>query len=263
MRLFDSHAHLDMRMDELGGAEAVLERAFSDGVEGVVAIAGATQVGSYAATFELCDKVDSLWCAAGIHPHAASNASLAAVDVLRSALEHPRVVALGETGLDFHYNYSSPKEQRQAFVSQIEIAHAHQLPLVVHTRNADAETITILDGEGASELGGVIHCFSSGAELALRAVDLGFYVSFSGIVTFPKADEIREVARLLPEERILAETDAPFLAPVPHRGKVNEPMRVRHVVERLAEVREAELEVFANIVVENTYRCFGIEQAGR
>jgi TatD DNase family protein len=170
------------------------------------------------------------------------------------------VVALGETGLDYHYNHSPPADQRRAFAAQIKLAHDAGLPLVIHTREADADTLAIMRDEGAGELGGVIHCFSGGPDLAEGALDQGFRLSFSGIVTFPAATEVQQVAAAAPADRILAETDAPFLSPVPHRGKRNEPARVLHVVEKIAELRGLDPEEAGQLTVENTCRCVGLPE---
>ncbi len=240
----------------------MLERAWESGMVGIVAIAGAQAPGEFEQTLEIANRERRVWATAGIHPHTGSGATPAALDKLRFALDHERVVALGETGLDYHYNYSPPADQRRAFISQIRIAHQVRLPLVVHTREADDDTLAIIRDEGADEVGGVIHCFSSNMKLARQVLDLGFYLSFSGIVTFPKADEVQEVAAQIPAERILVETDTPFLSPHPHRGRPNEPARVKHVVEKLAGLRDMDAEEMAEITIENTTRFFNIELPG-
>lgn len=259
MRFFDSHAHLDMKSYEAGMVERMLERAWSAGLVGIVAVAGAGRVHEYNETFEIAKRDRRIWVTAGIHPHTGSQATPDALDKLRFALDFEKIVALGEIGLDYHYNHSTPSEQRRAFIRQIRMAHEVKLPMVIHTREADADTLAILRDEGAGELGGVIHCFSSTLKLAMGALEMGFYISFSGIVTFPKAEEIQTAAKEIPVERILAETDTPFLAPIPHRGQPNEPAHVRHVVEKIASVREMELDEAAEAFVENTKRCFGIQ----
>jgi TatD DNase family protein len=258
VKLFDSHAHLDMAASE-ADARAQLDRAWAAGLEGIVAIGGATRVGDFDATLSLAIEDPRIYAAVGVPPHAASAASDAILDGVRRALDQGGVVALGETGLDYHYNRSTPAEQRRAFIRQLRIARDAALPVIVHTRNADSDTLAILRDEGAEDLGGVIHCFSSGKELAEGALALGFHLSFSGIVTFPNADETRGVAAAAPRDRILAETDAPFLSPVPFRGQSNEPSRVLHMVEKLAELRGVPLEEMAATTVENARRCFRIE----
>jgi TatD DNase family protein len=259
MNLFDSHAHLDMAAGGEADARAQLDRAWRAGLTGIVAIAGATHVGEYAPTLALATEDPRIFAAVGVHPHAAAAANDRALDDLRRALDHQRVVALGEIGLDYHYNRSTPAEQRRAFARQLRLAHDAAKPIVIHTREADTDTLAILRDEGAEALGGVIHCFSSGAELAQGALALGLYLSFSGIVTFPNSDEVRAVATSAPIDRILAETDAPFLSPVPFRGRVNEPRRVLHVVEKLAELRGAASEEIGDATAANTRRCLRID----
>ena len=263
MSLFDSHAHLDMAAGGAEDARAQLDRAWRAGLTGIVAIAGATQVGEYTATLSLASADHRIWVAAGVHPHTASAASESVLSGVRRALDHPRVVALGEIGLDYHYNRSAPAEQRRAFARQIRLAHDARVPIVIHTREADEDTLAVLRDEGAGELGGVVHCFSSGDALARGALGLGLYLSFSGIVTFPNADAVRAVAAAAPLDRILAETDAPFLSPVPFRGRVNEPCRVVHVVERLAEIRGVDPAAMADATAANARRCFRLGDQGR
>ncbi|MDJ0763804.1 MAG: TatD family hydrolase [Myxococcota bacterium] len=258
MDLFDSHAHLDMKAYRPGQVAGMLARSWEGGLVGIMAIAGATRVGEYEETLEIAGTDARIFAAAGIHPHTGSGATPDALDKLRFALDHNRVLALGEIGLDYHYNHSPPADQRRAFIRQLRMAHQVQLPVVIHTREADGDTAAILRDEGADALGGVIHCFSSGPEFAEKVLDLGFFISFSGIVTFPKAEAVQAVARTAPDDRILAETDTPFLSPLPHRGKENEPARVRHVVEKLAELRGVVPEDLAQTILENTRRCFRI-----
>lgn len=257
MSCIDSHAHFDLSRGGGAPVPQILERAWAVGVEAIIAIAGASRAGEFADTLSLARSEPRIRVAAGIHPHISSGAIPEVLDKLRFALDEDPVVALGEIGLDYHYNHSPPADQRRAFARQLRMAHDVRLPVVIHTREADDDTLAILRDEGVDELGGVIHCYSSGTEFGTAALDLGLYLSFSGIVTFPKADEIRTVASTAPEDRILAETDSPFLSPVPFRGKVNEPCRVVHVVEKLAEVRGVAPEEMGRITAENTRRLFG------
>ena len=259
MNLFDSHAHLDMAAGGEADARAQLEKAWSAGLTGIIAIAGATRVGEYAPTLDLASEEPRIFAAVGVHPHAASAASDRVLDGVKRALDHRRVVALGEIGLDYHYNHSAPAEQRRAFARQIRLAHDARAPIVIHTREADEDTLAILRDEGAGDLGGVVHCFSSGDELAAGALALGLYLSFSGIVTFPNAEAVRAVAASTPLDRLLAETDAPFLSPAPFRGRVNEPGRVLHVVEKLAELRGITADEAADATAANTRRCFRLD----
>jgi len=257
LRCIDSHAHLDMARGGGPEVEQILGRAWDAGLEAVVAIAGASDPGEFGDTLAIARSEPRIRVVTGIHPHVSSGASPDALDKLRFALDEPAVVALGEIGLDYHYNHSPPVDQRRAFVRQLRMAHDVRVPVVIHTREADDDTLAILRDEGADELGGVIHCYSSGRAFGQAALDLGLHLSFSGIVTFPRADEIREVAADAPADRLLAETDSPFLSPVPFRGKVNEPARVVHVVEKLAEIRGVEADEMGGITADNTRKLFG------
>ena len=259
MKCFDSHAHLDMKRQSPDTVRAVLDRAFNNDIGGIVIIAGSDTPGEYDFSLALANEDERLFVAAGIHPHTATTATEAGLSKLERALDHTKIRALGEIGLDYHYNYSPPKTQRQAFIRQLKLAHQRRLPVVIHTREADDDTLRILKDEGAEQLGGVIHCFSGGTTLAEGALALGFYLSFSGIVTFPKATDIQEIATAAPSDRILAETDTPFLAPTPHRGRSNEPAWVKHVVRKLADLRSVDFEVMAETTWHNTLDCFRIK----
>jgi TatD DNase family protein len=260
MKLFDAHAHFDMERQDFASAREAFDRAREAGVKGIIAIAGASSPGVYKPTLDLATGDRGIWTAAGIHPHAASYATPSNLEKLRFALDHATIRALGEIGLDYHYNHSPPADQRRALIRQLRMAHQVGLPIVIHSREAEEDTLAILRDEGAIELGGVIHCFSAREVLAHGALDMGFFISFSGIVTFPAAEEIRQVAAAIPKEYILAETDSPFLSPVPFRGRRNEPGRVLHIVEKLAEIHKVDVEEMASITVENTCRCFRIDR---
>lgn len=258
MMLFDTHAHLDMKSMAPSDAEEILARAAAAGVAHIVAVAGSDTPGDFSKTFAIAARHPEIRVAVGVHPHAASEFNPATLDKIRFALDKPNAVALGEIGLDYHYNFSEPKAQRSAFVKQLRIARIAGTRVVIHTREADEDTLSILKDEGAADMGGVIHCFSSGSFLAEGALSLGFYLSFSGIVTFPKADEIREVALSMPIEKMLTETDSPYLAPVPHRGRPNEPAFVRHIAAKLAEVRNIPFDNAAEVLYRNASQCFGM-----
>ncbi len=261
MSFFDSHAHLDMLVERGLDLGEVIQLARDNGVKKIVSIACANRNGEFADGIAPVTLYDHIYLAAGVHPHAASIYNDEVAERLtRTLTTVPQAVALGEIGLDYHYNYSSPVEQRRAFVAQIRLAHRLNLPIAVHTRNADEDTIAILEGEGASERGGVIHCFSAGSKLAEAALDLGLYLSFSGIVTFPKSAEVQEVARWAPMDRILCETDSPFLSPAPQRGGINTPQKVSFVVNKMAVLREVDPHILAPVIFDNTCRCFGISQ---
>jgi TatD DNase family protein len=256
MKLFDSHAHLDMRRQSMEVVVDMIERAFQSDIAAILIVAGADTPGEYDTSLGLAERYDQIVAAAGIHPHAGTSATESALDALRRTLRHEKIRALGEIGLDYHYNYSPPKAQRQAFIRQMRLAHEINLPVIIHTREADEDTIAILRDEGADALGGVIHCFSGTEKLAQGALDMGFYISFSGIVTFPKAADIQAIAGEISANRIMAETDTPFLAPVPHRGKSNEPAWVKHVVEKLAELRGVSVEEMAATTHHNALSCY-------
>jgi TatD DNase family protein len=203
-------------------------------------------------TRELAEKHADVFFAAGLHPHDAKDWSAAARKSLEALLDHPRLLAVGEIGLDYHYHHSSPEQQREAFRDQIRLAIERSLPLVIHTREAHDDTLRILAEEKAEKVGGVFHCFSGSLAMAGFAVSRGFRISFSGMLTFKNAGELREIAATLPQDRILTETDAPFLSPHPHRGKRNEPVRTLEVVQCLAALRG----VTAEMMGEETTRNF-------
>ncbi|MBN1770571.1 MAG: TatD family hydrolase [Deltaproteobacteria bacterium] len=255
--LFDSHAHLDFA-DFDGDVDGVLERARAAGVVGVIAVGSGRGLESGAAAVVLAARQLDVWATVGIHPHDAVLADDAAVAVLRGLAVRPRVVAVGETGLDYHYDHSPRPRQRDAFAAQLRLAQELRLPVVVHTREADDDTLAILRAEGVP-WGGVLHCFSGGERLARAGLELGLHVSFSGVLTFPKADGLRAVARdVVPLERSLVETDSPYLAPVPHRGRRCEPAHVVHTARKLAELHGVTLEEAARVTTGNVRRLFGL-----
>ena len=194
-----------------------------------------------------------------MHPHAAATGDAPTLSAIEELAGSPGVVAIGETGLDYFYMNSDKETQIRSFTGQIAIARRRELPIVIHVRDADKDLIGILKSEDVSEKKGVIHCFTGNYETAKRYLDLGFYISFSGIVTFKKSDELRAAAAGVPADRILIETDSPYLAPVPFRGKPNEPAYVRHVAETVAELRGLKTEELARLTSENATRLFGLD----
>jgi TatD DNase family protein len=261
LSLADSHTHIDMaQFDEDRGA--VLERARAAGVERLLVVGCADAEAGHRRALRAAGELD-LPASAGVHPHDAKGADEALLGEIAELGRSGRIVAIGEIGLDFYYDNSPRDEQREVFRRQVRLAREVGLPVIVHTRDADAETAEILESEGAGEVGGVIHCFTGGPELARRALDLGFYISFSGIVTFPRAEGIREVVRSTPLERLLVETDAPFLAPVPHRGKRNEPAFAAEVLRRVAELRGLDPGELGRATVASFDRLFGPPGASR
>jgi TatD DNase family protein len=253
--LVDSHCHLDF--PELAGErEAVLQRAAAAGVGTLVTIC--TKLTEFPRVAAIAEAHPAIWCSVGIHPHEAAHQPEATTAALLERARHPRVVGIGETGLDFHYDHSPRDRQAEVFRAHIAAASAAGLPLIVHSREADRETAEMLaEGAPAGPLTGVIHCFSSGPYLAEKALELGFYISLSGILTFRNAKELQGIARELPADRMLVETDAPFLAPVPHRGKRNEPAFVADTARFLAELRGETPETIARQTTENFFRLFG------
>ncbi|MGE0454306.1 MAG: TatD family hydrolase [Vicinamibacteria bacterium] len=254
LRLVDSHCHVDMAQFD-ADREAVLARAREAGVVNMLVVGGVDAEAGHRRALAVAES-HGLPVSAGVHPHEAKLASEAVYDELRGLAREKRIVAIGEIGLDYYYDHSPRDVQREALRRQIRLAGEVGLPVIVHTRDADLETAEILEQEDGGEVGGVIHCFTGGHELADRALALGFCISFSGIVAFPRAETIQEVARRTPPERLLVETDAPFLAPPPYRGKRNEPAFVVEVLKKVAALRgESPLELGARTVV-NFERLF-------
>jgi len=255
----DSHAHIEMS-DFDADRDAVIQRALDAGVELIVCVGdGDVANNSHDGAFRLADKHPFIYTTVGVHPHEARLLDDELYARLRDLSQHPKVVAWGEIGLDYHYDNSPREVQRDAFKMQLQMARERKLPISIHTREAEADTIAILDQEWKdSELGGVIHCFTGTRAFAEAAVERGFLISFSGVVTFKKAEDLRETARSLPLDRILIETDAPFLAPVPYRGRRNEPAYVVETALAVAELRGIEPEEFTRATSENFKRLFGI-----
>lgn len=240
--MIDSHCHLDSdRFD--ADREAVIERAVAAGVTRMLAIGTGDGPPDLECAIRLADAHEPVYATVGVHPHDASQADAATLSALRELLKHPKVVALGEIGLDYHYDFSPRDVQQRVFIEQMQVAAEARKPVVIHTREAWDDTFHLIERHWKpTGLGGVMHCFSGGPAEASRALELGFHLSFGGIVTFPNARSVQQAARLCPENRLLVETDAPFLAPVPCRGKRNEPAFVVHTAARLAALRGVALE---------------------
>lgn len=252
-KLIDSHCHLD-NQQFAEDREAVIERALAAGVEHMVAIGSGDGPPDLEAGIRLADRYPFLYATIGVHPHDASKADAETYRRLNELAAHPKVVAFGEMGLDYHYDHSPRAVQRNVFVEQMRIAQDAGKPIVIHTRSAWADTMALLRGHWAQpgqRFGGIMHCFSEGPREAEEALALGFHISFAGIVTFPKATAIQEAARITPADRLLVETDAPYLAPVPKRGKRNEPAFVVETARRLAELRGVTLEEIAQTTSAN------------
>jgi TatD DNase family protein len=258
--LFDTHCHLDdpRLLREL---DAVLERAKAAGVRRITTIGCAHDVDSLQSALNIA-RAHPNWISAtvGVHPHDAKHLDDALCDAIAETGSDDEVVAIGETGLDYHYDHSPRPAQEEAFRRQIGIAKQLGKPLVIHTRSAPKETLQVLRDEQAGDVGGIIHCFSEDAAFAAKALDLGFITSFSGIVTFKKAVGVQDAARTLPGDAILVETDAPYLAPIPKRGKLNEPAYVAHTAACIAELRGEDPGDFVRTTYENALRMFGIAE---
>ncbi|MBI3356275.1 MAG: TatD family hydrolase [Nitrospirae bacterium] len=257
--LIDTHAHLDdARYND--DREAMITRAREAGVQAFVTIG--CDLATSQSALSLAGQHPSVYASIGVHPHEVKYIQDSWYDEFRRMAKNTKVVAYGEIGLDYHYNHSSPKEQRERFREQIQLARELKLPVIIHTREAQEDTIAILREERASEIGGVLHCFSGDAWLAKDALDLGFYLSFSGILTFQNATMLREIAKTVPLDRLLIETDCPYLTPVPHRGKRNEPAFVSFVAQQLAAIRASEpemsIESISRLTTQNAKRLFRI-----
>jgi TatD DNase family protein len=251
VRLVDSHCHLD---DEKFDAdrEQVIERALAAGVETMMAIGTGDGPPDLETAVRQADRYPFIYATIGVHPHDASKATAETFARLRDLAAHPKVLAIGEIGLDYHYDFSPRDVQRSVFEHQLELAAQTGKPIVIHTREAWDDTMALLRQHWRG--GGIMHCFTGDAEQAREALDLGFHLSYGGVLTFPKAEGVRQAARITPEDRLLVETDCPYLAPVPHRGKRNEPAFVLNTLRRLAEVRGAQPEVMADITTRNFER---------
>lgn len=258
--LIDTHCHLDPKYCP-DGPDPVLARAREAGVVGFVCV-GVGGLAEAQSAVGLAAKQPDVVATVGVHPHEAGSHDAALAAALRELLVRPRVVAVGEVGLDYYYDHSPRETQREVFAQYIAVARELRLPLVIHTRDAADDTLDILRSENARDVGGVIHCFSENKAFAERALELGFFLSFSGIVTFKKATDIQEVAAWAPSDRILVETDSPYLAPIPFRGKTNEPGYVVHTARFVAGLRNVPFEELARTTTENARALFGAALPG-
>ena len=252
--LIDSHCHLDFP-DLASERDALLARADAAGVELMVTIS--TRVRRFDELRAIVEAHDNVFCSVGTHPHHAAEEPDVTADELVALARHPKVVAIGEAGLDYHYDNSPREAQEKGFRTHIAAARATGLPLVIHARDADADVARILEEETArGTFSFVLHCFTGAPELARRGIALGGFVSFSGVLTFKNSGALRDVARQVPLDRLLVETDAPYLAPEQLRGRTNEPANVVHTVARLAAVREMSVDEMAQVTTENFHRLF-------
>ncbi|MGH9339771.1 MAG: TatD family hydrolase [Acidobacteriota bacterium] len=263
LTLIDSHAHLDAP-ELLADLPGVLERAAQAGVASILTIGCACSGADVIPQIlELVEAHDNVYAGVGVHPHDARLYSESVAQEIAGAMRHPKVVGLGEIGLDYYYEHSPRARQQQVFREQLRLARSLQKPVIIHSREAADDTCAILEEEfdqHNDSLQGVFHCFTYDLETARRALKMGFYFSFGGMITFPKSHEMRRVIRELPLDRVLLETDSPYLAPVPFRGKPNQPAYTLQVAEKMAEVREISLQEVASATTGNFWRLFGIRE---
>ncbi len=253
--LVDSHCHLDFP-DFAEELDAVVHRARAAGVGRMVTIC--TYLTRFDRILAVAERYDDILCTVGVHPHqAAEEFDVTTVEALVERARHPKVIGLGETGLDYFYDKSPREQQQECFRRHIRASLDTGLPLIIHTRDADADTMRIVKEETAGQtVKGLLHCFSSGRALAEEALDYGFTLSLSGIVTFKKSEELRDIVKDVPLDRILVETDAPYLAPIPFRGKRNEPAYVAHTAACVAAIKGVSAEELARITTDNFFRLF-------
>jgi TatD DNase family protein len=253
--ILDAHCHLaDPRLyPDLDGA---LARAADAGVGTIVAVGAIDTIETDRLTVEIAERHPRVFAAVGVHPHNAVDCDEPRIAALAALAQSPKVVAIGETGLDFHYMHSPADAQERALRRHLELARALDRPVMIHCRDAERRLCEIVRETGLPPAGGMIHCFTGDADAAREFVELGFYVSFSGILTFRKADELRAAARLVPEDRLLIETDAPYLAPEPYRGRSNEPAYVRRTFEAMVALRGADASALAERICDNAARLF-------
>ncbi|NLZ93109.1 MAG: TatD family hydrolase [Firmicutes bacterium] len=257
MFLIDTHAHLtDERFNE--DLDDVLVRAKAAGLGKIISIG--CDLPSSEAAIALAAANDNIFAAVGIHPHEASSAGQDALQALKKLADSPKVVAIGEIGLDYYYRFSSADQQKDVLRRQIRLAREMALPVIIHNRDAHEDILAILRAEKAYEVGGVMHCFSGDLNFAMQCLELGFYLSFAGIVTFKKPGDLPLVVQEMPLERLLIETDSPYLAPVPFRGRRNEPAYVVHVAEKIAQLRQLEFSKIAEITTQNAQKLFSFRK---
>lgn len=251
--LVDSHCHLDYPDYAGEKLDAALDRARRAGVGAMLTIG--TELSRFPNVRAIAERHEHIWCSVGVHPHEAGKAGVGDAAALVRETAHPKVVAIGESGLDYYYDSSPRDAQKTNFRTHIEAAVESNLPLIVHTRDAEDDTEAMLR-DGGARLRGVLHCFTSSRALAEKALELGFFISLSGIVTFKNAADLRETAKIIPMDRLLVETDAPYLAPVPMRGKPNEPSYVVHTARFVAALKGVTAEALADATTANFFRLF-------
>jgi len=257
--IVDTHCHLaDRKLD--ADLEGVLMRAADAGIGTIISVGAISSLEVDRRTIEIAETHPHIYAAIGVHPHDAKDCDSNRIDALRDLAQSKKVVAIGESGLDFHYMHSPVEAQETSLRRHLELAAELDLPIVIHCRNAEERLIAIVREAGMPARGGVIHCFTGNRDAAREFVALGFHISFSGIVTFRNARDIQDAAPSVPDDRVMVETDAPYLAPEPHRGKRNEPAYVRRTLEVLAKLRAIEVDRLAAITSKNARRLFSIEE---
>ncbi len=257
--LFDTHTHLDFPQFDKDRDE-VIARARNEGVQYLVSIGAGDGLESASRAIEIAKTNENIWTTVGVHPHEAKIMTDQDQERIRELAKQQKVVAIGEIGLDYAKEYSPREIQLNRFREQLAIARELDLPVVIHNREAHGDIMRLLKEDGVSEAGGIMHCYSGSPEMALDLVQMGFYISFPGVITFKNAKQLPNVARAVPEDRILIETDSPFLAPEPYRGKRNEPAYVRLVAEALARIRGIPLASLAKITTKNAFKAINITQ---
>ena len=252
--IIDTHCHLDFK-EFNEDFNDVLLNAKTNNISGMQTIC--TKIDEFPKILDIAKKHSNIWCSVGTHPHNAESEKHISQDNIKNLCDNDKVIGIGETGLDYYYENSNKEDQINSFLKHIEVAKITGMPLIIHARDADDDMIEILTKEyNKSPFSGVIHCFTSSYKLAEAALSIGFYISFSGIITFKNADEIRNSCKKIPIERILVETDAPFLAPVPYRGKRNEPSYITETIKKVAEIKELTVEEVTNITTNNFFDLF-------
>ena len=252
--IIDTHCHLDFK-EFNEDFNDVLLNAKTNNISGMQTIC--TKIDEFPKILDIAKKHSNIWCSVGTHPHNAESEKHISQDNIKNLCDNDKVIGIGETGLDYYYENSNKEDQINSFLKHIEVAKITGMPLIIHARDADDDMIEILTKEyNKSPFTGVIHCFTSSYKLAEAALSIGFYISFSGIITFKNADEIRNSCKKIPIERILVETDAPFLAPVPYRGKRNEPSFITETIKKVAEIKELTVEEVTNITTNNFFDLF-------
>ncbi len=254
--LIDTHAHLDDKKFD-GDREQIINKCVEEGV--ICIINAGSNLSSSIKSIALAEEHSIIFAAVGIHPHDAKTADNYTVKLLRSLAGRKKVVAIGEIGLDYHYDFSPRERQKQVFREQICLAKKLRLPVIIHDRESRGDMLQILKEEKAWEVGGVMHCFSGSRETAKKCMDMNFFISFAGPVTFDNARKTREVAAYVPVDRLLIETDCPYLAPVPHRGKRNYPGNVRHIADEISRIKKLKGDSLLEFVLDNTRRLFNID----